>query len=56
MGGGGLDGTLGNRDCQLASRSVLKDFNKGALTISAEIIVVLVIFNKCALRIFLFGV
>ncbi len=28
-------GTLGNRDCQLASRSVLKDFTDEALTISA---------------------
>ncbi len=27
--------TSGNRDCQWASRSVLKDFTKEALTISA---------------------
>ncbi len=28
-------GTSGNRDCQLASRSVLNDFTDEALTISA---------------------
>ncbi len=28
-------GTSGNRDCQWASRSVLKDFTEDALTISA---------------------
>ncbi len=28
-------GTSGNRDCQWASRSVLKDFTDDALTISA---------------------
>ncbi len=28
-------GTLGNRDCQWASRSALKDFTDDALTISA---------------------
>ncbi len=31
----GYMGTLGNRDCQLASRSVLEDFTDDALTISA---------------------
>ncbi len=35
MGGGGLYSTLGNRDCQLMSRSILKDFTDEALTISA---------------------
>ncbi len=33
--GGGLDCTSGNRDCQRASRSALKDFTDDALTISA---------------------
>ncbi len=28
-------GTSGNRDCQWASRSILKDFTEDALTISA---------------------
>ncbi len=27
-------GTSGNRDCQVASRSALKEFTEGALTIS----------------------
>ncbi len=31
----GYMGALGNRDCQLASRRVLKDFTEDALTISA---------------------
>ncbi len=35
VGGGGLNGALGNRDCQLTFRSVLKDFTEDALTISA---------------------
>ncbi len=35
VGGGGLNDALGNRDCQLASRSALKDFIEDALTISA---------------------
>ncbi len=34
-GGDGYVGTSGNKDCQFASRSVLKDFTVDALTISA---------------------
>ncbi len=31
-------GTLGNRDCQRASRSTLKDFTEDALTISTRMV------------------
>ncbi len=34
VGGGGLVGYFGNRDCQWASRSVLKDFTEDVLTMS----------------------
>ncbi len=34
----GYMGALGNRDCELASRSVLKDFTDDPLTISASIL------------------
>ncbi len=35
-GGGLLMGTSGNRDCQWASRSVLKNFTEDALTFSGD--------------------
>ncbi len=37
-GGVSYLGTLGNRDCQLAPRSVLKDFFEDAFTTSADTI------------------